>query len=165
MIRQTLADLHGENNATAEDKSAQSWKSTRPESKDTLVLKNLDHAIQAVLVGAAGLYRLHACLDSVDRHGGVDCDDTSETTKAKCADSAELLSRGDIGLGELLERCVTREPDSRVGSLAGCCRDKALEEAANALLLRDDSGTVKESTHARVSGFSVVDARCRIRKG
>jgi hypothetical protein len=36
------------------------------------------------------------CLDRVYGHSGVDCDDASETTEAKCAHSAQLLARGHI---------------------------------------------------------------------
>ena len=157
-------DLHGENNATAENKSTQSRKSARPKGEDTFMLEDLDHTVQAILVRAASFYRLHACLDGVDGHGCVDGDDSGETSEAKCAHSAELLPGGDVGLCKLLERGIARETDSRVGSLAGSGRDKALEEAANALLLRNDSGTVEEPTHTRVGRLSVVDARKSVRR-
>ena len=74
--------------------------------------------------------------------GHVHCDDSSDTTNTKGAQSTKLLTGGDIALSQLPQTGITAESDGRVCSLPCCGRYKALEETTQALFVGDQPATV-----------------------
>jgi hypothetical protein len=174
-------DLHGKYNPTAQHQPCQPRHSTRPKGKNAFVLEDGRRARKTIFVVFPRFYRLHSRLDGVewlrgesanssvpihagtlhspfqpareDSHG----DQPSTSTQTKRAEHAQLLPWSNVALRKLLQRSITREPDSGIRRLPRRSGYKALEEASNALLSCDDGRAVQEAAHTWVWGFAVVD--------
>lgn len=123
------------------------------------MLEDQGCASERVAIQALGLDALHARLDCVQRLRHIHRDQAGKAAHGKGADGAELLSWRGVRLGNLLEEVVCAEAGCAVCGLTGCCRDEALEEAAETTLAGDDGDGVEEAAQARFGGFAVVDAR------
>lgn len=104
--------------------------------------------MQGAAVHFLGLDALHPRLDRVERLGAVDGDEPCHGADAKGSHAAQLLPGRHVALGQLLERGVGPEADSRVGGLAGRGGHEPLKESGDALFAEDQGRTVEEALHS-----------------
>jgi hypothetical protein len=70
-IIQAMKNIHGEDYATAQDKTTKSRHSTRPKREEAFLPHDARCAVETVLVFGLCFDRLHSCLDSVQGHGDI----------------------------------------------------------------------------------------------
>ena len=76
-----MKNIHGEDYAAAQDETAKSRYSTRPECEEAFLPDNARRAVEAVLVFGLCFDRLHSCLDSVQGHGNISVGELAGDTR------------------------------------------------------------------------------------